>query len=763
MTNQSQTVAAAPTVETVNQIGHLQRACACGAAAGVSGKCGTCAADDQLGVQAKLTLNQPGDRFEQEADRVADRVTAQDAPTRTSPLPVTPLIAPTPAPLPQAHRDRDEDEEPAESSERVRRARAPRQFAERLAAETHGGQALDPGLRTALEPRFGHDLGHVRLHTSSKAGALSREIGARAFTHRNHIFFGTGQYQTSSQAGRHLLAHEVTHTLQQGAGGSAPGTVNLQAQGQGGTAAGFFDNIGRAFAALVGAEPDYDDETLKAYLKNIAEIGGIENDYDSDNKAMFVARRITAKKDASGRIEDKTELLGQPITLETRKILIQEMQRGATLGGEEEAILGLMTSLEAPEILQLFEGNNALDASKLRGDIDGDNQVTLDRLLTALGLSAEGLTPRANFENCEESERSAIQKAIGLAKRDLTEAIRRIEEDAASDVVRNSFFLAFRVEEPTAQHLSDMVRRLNAIRDGVGNVHYICDHGENAKSSCNKGSGGHAAFDVTGAGVSICFMPKPDDNHENFAKESNPGLQSRLLIHEAAHFFLGVEDKGYFSSTCEETERAESCLEGTVEECGTSGRSLQTTASTTPIPTSAWSISSGQLAKPKTEKDERKRQGRRGGRGTRRAARRSSRSGRRPSKAATSACARAIPADMFDAEGSSFSARRTLPQRTAEDRVFLGHRRAGRQRLHLPLEHSRVRTGASPGPRRVSRRPPRPSCRKRPRRRCAPFHEKGETRATVRLLTTPYEGAPDRSKVETKLTVTLTDKEAKFL
>ena len=43
------------------------------------------------------------------------------------------------------------------------------------------------------------------------------------------------------------------------------------------------------------------------------------------------------------------------------------------------------------------------------------------------------------------------------------------------------------------------------------------------------------------------------------------------------------------------------------------------------------------------------------------------------------------------------------------------------------------------------------------------FHQKGETRATVRLLTTPYEGAPDRSKVETKLTVTLTDKEAKFL
>lgn len=749
MTAQTHAIATAPATEALSQVNRLQRSCACGGAAGASGKCSGCAVEDQLGLQSKLTLNRPGDSYEQEADRVADRVSAPDAPARTSPVPVTPLI-PT---QPVAQRDEDEEElGQAKAVPGRSGAQAPRQFAERLTSESRNGRPLDAQARSFLEPRFGRDLGGVRLHTSSEAAALSRDIGARAFTHRNHIFFGSGQYETRSSAGRHLLAHEVTHTLQQG-------TASSTLQTQGGTAEGFFNNIGRGIAALFGAEPAYDDETLKAYLKNVSEIGGIENDYDSDNKAMFVARRITAKKDASGRIDDKAELLGQTITLETRKILIQEMQRGATLGGEEEAILDLMTSLEAPEILQLFEGKNALDASKLRGDIDGDNQVTLDRLLTALGLSAEGLKPRANFENCEGPERSAIQTAMGQAKADISEAIRRIEEDGPSEVVSNSFFLAFRVEEPSARHLSDMVRRLNAIRDGVGNVHYICDHGENAKSSCNEGSGGHAAFDVTGNGISICFMPKSDEDHENFAKEKDKGRQSRLLIHEAAHFFLGVEDKGYFGSECEETERAESCLNGTREECGTSGRPADDRFDNADS-YECLVYFLGQLAKPRTEEDEEKDKGEEEDEekksGEEIIAERA-----QAFKGGDLGLRSRYPGDSFEM-GGAFSRDEVFinePQKTeyfavtgepdASGFSFRWSILASGQELPLVPEEYRGDSAAFV-----------PEATKKTLRA---FHEKDETRATVRLLTTPYQEAPDRSKVETKLTVMLTDKEARFL
>jgi hypothetical protein len=91
-------------------------------------------------------------------------------------------------------------------------------FAAALASESQSGQQLDHATRAEFEPRFGRDLSTVRLHTGAGAAQLSRQINARAFTHRNHIFFANGQLDTQSREGRRLLAHEITHTLQQGSG-----------------------------------------------------------------------------------------------------------------------------------------------------------------------------------------------------------------------------------------------------------------------------------------------------------------------------------------------------------------------------------------------------------------------------------------------------------------------------------------------------------------------------------------------------------------
>lgn len=132
-------------------------------------------------AQAKLTITAPDDPLEQEADRVAESVSQ------------TALAHP-----------REEDEvqttgpqgEPLPSSD---------------------GNPLPVTTRAFMESRLGADLSRVRLHVGSEAAQLNRAVRARAFTHGRDIFLGEGSDNLESSAGRRLLAHELTHTIQQGA------------------------------------------------------------------------------------------------------------------------------------------------------------------------------------------------------------------------------------------------------------------------------------------------------------------------------------------------------------------------------------------------------------------------------------------------------------------------------------------------------------------------------------------------------------------
>ena len=81
-----------------------------------------------------------------------------------------------------------------------------------------GGSALPDGLRGEFEGFFGADLGGVRLHTDGRAAGLSRSLGAEAFTVGSDVFFGDGRFDPSSSGGLDLIAHELTHVVQQGGG-----------------------------------------------------------------------------------------------------------------------------------------------------------------------------------------------------------------------------------------------------------------------------------------------------------------------------------------------------------------------------------------------------------------------------------------------------------------------------------------------------------------------------------------------------------------
>ncbi|ONI73377.1 hypothetical protein ALI144C_46590 [Actinosynnema sp. ALI-1.44] len=90
--------------------------------------------------------------------------------------------------------------------------------ADRIRGQLGGGSPLPAQVRTQMESGLGQSLGDVRLHTDATAASLSNQLGARAFTTGNDVFFNTGAYNPESTEGYQTLAHEVTHTLQQSAG-----------------------------------------------------------------------------------------------------------------------------------------------------------------------------------------------------------------------------------------------------------------------------------------------------------------------------------------------------------------------------------------------------------------------------------------------------------------------------------------------------------------------------------------------------------------
>ncbi len=167
-------------------------------------------------IQAKLTVGQPGDVYEEEADRVADAVMRMPEPSVSPSASVSAQIHPL---LIQrmCTECREEEEE-----ERIHPKEAPREtptvtpaLESRLNASSSSGQPLPKSVRAFMEPRFGTDFSSVRVHAGSEAGALNRELKSQAFTQQRDIYFGVGKYNPWSSEGRHLLAHELTHVAQQ--------------------------------------------------------------------------------------------------------------------------------------------------------------------------------------------------------------------------------------------------------------------------------------------------------------------------------------------------------------------------------------------------------------------------------------------------------------------------------------------------------------------------------------------------------------------
>ncbi|HEY3127845.1 MAG TPA: DUF4157 domain-containing protein [Acidobacteriota bacterium] len=175
-------------------------------------------------IQAKLSISQPDDPYEQEADRVADQVmrmpvSMERASTlslsESQPIHVQRSCAACAVGEPcrkcgeeQIQRKAAYGSSPAASAG----------VSSRIAALHGGGQPLPPSIRAFFEPRFNRDFGQVRVHGGPSAAETAKSIDARAFTVGRNIAFAAGQYAPKSAEGQRLLAHELTHVAQQGYG-----------------------------------------------------------------------------------------------------------------------------------------------------------------------------------------------------------------------------------------------------------------------------------------------------------------------------------------------------------------------------------------------------------------------------------------------------------------------------------------------------------------------------------------------------------------
>ena len=178
-------------------------------------------------IQPKLFVGQPDDKYEKEADAVANTVMRmpeknfvqrkcahceeeEKKQVQRKPLPgnITPFI-----------QTKGEDSSAVSNS-----------LSNQISSSKSNGSNMDDSTESFMSSRFGTNFNQVKIHTDNEAIQMNRELKAKAFTVGNDIYFNEGQYQPGSDGGKHLLAHELVHTVQQGKGeqmiNKAPVTID---------------------------------------------------------------------------------------------------------------------------------------------------------------------------------------------------------------------------------------------------------------------------------------------------------------------------------------------------------------------------------------------------------------------------------------------------------------------------------------------------------------------------------------------------------
>jgi hypothetical protein len=197
-------------------------------------------------LQAKLTIGQAGDVYEKEADSVAKQVVQHQQALNSDMQPQQ--VDTIPAVSVQKMVQRQETSFPEVAEEELKGEKKVQRkegdithtvmpgLEQRLNSRSGFGQSLPQAVQMKMEQSFGASFDRVRLHTDSEAAQISRSLNAEAFTYGSDIYFGANRCDPATKNGTELLAHELTHTLQQNGirrkaiqcrGGATVGTLSI--------------------------------------------------------------------------------------------------------------------------------------------------------------------------------------------------------------------------------------------------------------------------------------------------------------------------------------------------------------------------------------------------------------------------------------------------------------------------------------------------------------------------------------------------------
>jgi hypothetical protein len=178
-------------------------------------------------IQAKLSIGEPNDKYEQEADATASKVVQQiNSPTHDKSVQREAAMEEEEElqmkPISSIQRESMEEEEELQMKSLVQRrenlggGEASLDLESSIQSARGGGQSLDPNLQNKMGEAMGADFSGVKVHTDSQSDQLNKSIQAKAFTTGQDVFFRQGAYNPSSNSGQELIAHELTHVVQQG-------------------------------------------------------------------------------------------------------------------------------------------------------------------------------------------------------------------------------------------------------------------------------------------------------------------------------------------------------------------------------------------------------------------------------------------------------------------------------------------------------------------------------------------------------------------
>ena len=403
-------------------------------------------------LQAKLTVGSPDDVYEREADSISQRVMRMPAPQ----LQRTCDCGSTCAACRGTHPDSEQTHlqtKPLAAEDREQTP-APAIVEEVLSLP---GDPLDTATRSFMESRFGHDFSAVRIHTGHEARQSAEAVQARAYTVGNQVVFGAGQYLPGTSSGQTLLAHELTHVIQQQA--APPATARISGS-QGIVATGT--------AAPAVQRDDKDQKHTagfgnKPHAVSAAQVKKMEARTREDDKALdilvpfinlkgnafldqWLTQMISAKSDTSAQVEDGPEywivgLLGNLLWAASCFI------PGAGIVARE--VQGFDNPAFKAGAAAMFKGGVSQDVARAAGaaieEAVQPGMSTLGKIMYATmatggGIAASGLGQRwAVDPSGDPTGKDVIATALNAKRAELGQRLKGNTEMLADDLVHSGF------------------------------------------------------------------------------------------------------------------------------------------------------------------------------------------------------------------------------------------------------------------------------------------------------------------------------------